>query len=176
VPSRELRGQRVIVAGQGTTGRAAARLLRGLGVDVVSVASRARADVHSANELSKLVTDADALVLLVPATPSTERMVDAELLARMPDGAVLVNAARGSVVDTEALVAELSTGRLRAVLDVTDPEPLPASHPLWGLPDCYLSPHVAGATHEGRRRSIEYAAEQLVRYAQGHPLRAVMAG
>ena len=165
-PSRELRGQRVVVVGQGTTGRAASDLLGLLGVEVVRVAAHAKPGVHAVGELPALVEGANAVVLLVPAVPSTVRMVGADLLARMPDGAVLVNAGRGSLVDTDALVAELSSGRLRAVLDVTDPEPLPAEHPLWRLPNCAISPHIAGATDEGRARSLRFAAEQIDRYAR----------
>jgi phosphoglycerate dehydrogenase-like enzyme len=165
-PSRELRGQRVVVVGQGSTGRATAALLALLGVTVVPVAAHARPGVQGAGALPGLLADADAVVLLVPATPATEGMVDAAMLARMPDGCVLVNASRGTVVDTDALVAELVSGRLRAVLDVTDPEPLPPGHPLWHLPGCALSPHVAGATYEARARSLQHAADHLAGYAR----------
>lgn len=163
--SRELRGQRVVVVGRGSTGRATAALLEALGVTVVPVAAHARPGVHGADELPALVATADAVVLLVPATRATEHMVGAALLARMPDGCVLVNASRGTVVDTDALVAELAAGRLRAVLDVTDPEPLPPGHRLWRLPGCAVSPHIAGATHEARARSLRHAAEHLAGYA-----------
>jgi phosphoglycerate dehydrogenase-like enzyme len=172
-PSRELRGQRVVVVGQGTTGRATAELLTALGVEVVRVAAHARPGVLPSTALPELVEHADAVVLLVPDTPETTGMVDAALLARMRTGAVLVNAGRGPAVDTDAIVAELRTGRLRAVLDVTDPEPLPPGHPLWQLPACHVSPHVAGATHEARERSLRRAAEQLARYARGQELVAV---
>jgi len=111
------------------------------------------------------VAGADAVVLLVPLTPDTHHLVDAVLLARMRDGALVVNAARGPVVDTAALLAELQAGRLQAVLDVTDPEPLPEDHPLWSAPGCIVSPHVAGATHEAHQRSVLAAARALARYA-----------
>ena len=86
------------------------------------------------------------VVLLAPVTSETIGMVDAAFLARMSDGALFVNAARGSLVRTDDLCAELRTGRLRAALDVADPEPLPADHPLWGMPDVFITPHVAAST------------------------------
>lgn len=131
------------------------------------VARTARADVRAVGELPALVADADAVVLLVPATAETAGLVGADLLARLPAGAVLVNAARGAVVDTAALTAEVLAGRLLAVLDVTDPEPLPPGHPLWTAPNCFVSPHIAGATRQGRARAIEAAARELARYARG---------
>lgn len=165
-PSRELAGQRVVVAGQGSTGRLTATLLAALGVDVVAVAAHARPGVHPAAALPDLLPDADALVLLVPATAATTPLVDAALLTRMRTGALLVNASRGTVVDPDALLAELTAGRLHAVLDVTAPEPLPPGHPLWQASNCFVSPHVAGATVEGRDRAIRFAAEQLVAHAR----------
>ena len=105
--------------------------------------------MHALVELDVLLPTHDAVVLMLPLTDATRGMVDAPFLARMPDRALLVNAARGGVVDTDALLAELTSGRLRAVLDVTDPEPLPDDHPLWGAPGLLLTPHVGGFT-EGR--------------------------
>jgi phosphoglycerate dehydrogenase-like enzyme len=100
--------------------------------------------------------------------------VDAEFLGRMRDGALLVNAARGPVTDTDALVAELRSGRLRAALDVTEPEPLPRDHPLWDVPGLLLTPHVAGSVRGLRRRAYALVGEQLRRYAQGKPLQNVV--
>lgn len=165
--SSELAGSRAVVVGAGSVGLATRDLLGRLGVDVTVVARRERDGVHAVGELGDLVASADAVVLLVPATPETTGLVDAPLLCRMPDGAALVNASRGGVVDTDALTAEVSGGRLLAVLDVTQPEPLPREHPLWTLPGCFVSPHLAGVTVQGRRRSIEYAARTLARYARG---------
>ena len=103
-------------------------------------------------------------------------MVDAGFLLRMKDGALLVNAARGPVVDTDALVAELSRRRLRAVLDVTDPEPLPAGHPLWSAPGVFITPHVGGSTPASRRRAIALVRAQLERAVRNEPLRNVITG
>ena len=101
-------------------------------------------------------------------------MVDARFLAAMKDGALLVNAARGVIVDTDALVAELTRGRLRAALDVTDPEPLPAGHPLWTAPGLLLTPHVGGEVPETRARATAVAVEQVRRVLAGEPLANVV--
>src|SRR6202011_4234082 len=103
------------------------------------------------SELPALLPQADVVVLLVPFTPETSGMVDSGFLAGMKDGALLVNAARGAVVDAAALVAEIASGRLRAALDVTDPEPLPPGHALWSLPGVFITPHVAASTLVSRQ-------------------------
>jgi phosphoglycerate dehydrogenase-like enzyme len=100
---------------------------------------------------------------------STVRLVDAGFLARMRDGALLVNVARGAVVDTDAVVAETSTGRLRAALDVTDPEPLPPEHPLWRIPGVLVTPHVAGATPDATPRMARLVRAQVDRMLAGEP-------
>jgi phosphoglycerate dehydrogenase-like enzyme len=166
---RELRGSTVLVVGFGSIGRELKRHLEPFGVTVVGVARRAREGVHAVGELPDLVGQADAVVVLAPMTPATKGLVDAAMLARMRDGALLVNAGRGPVVDTDALVAELETGRLRAVLDVVDPEPLPAGHPLWDLA-LAITPHNAGDTPAADERAVRFGAEQLVRFARGEPL------
>ena len=112
----------------------------------------------------------DIVILLVPVTLATTGLVDARFLSQMHDDALLVNAARGSIVDTEALLAELLSGRLRAALDVTDPEPLPAGHPLWSAPGLLLTPHVAGATTQAGQHAMAIVRKQLARYAAGEPL------
>jgi phosphoglycerate dehydrogenase-like enzyme len=114
------------------------------------------------------------VILIVPVTPETTGMVDAAFLAAMPDGALLVNAARGVIVDTDALVAELSRGRLRAALDVTEPEPLPAGHPLWSAPGLLLTPHVGGAVPETNARAAAAVTEQLARILAGEELQNVV--
>jgi phosphoglycerate dehydrogenase-like enzyme len=169
-PTDELAGKRVLVVGSGSVGAAVTRRLAPFDVEITHVARRAREGVHAVGELPGLLPDADVVVLLVPLTDATRGLVDAEFLARMHDGALLVNAARGPVVDTGALVAELASGRLRAALDVTDPEPLPADHPLWDAPGLLLTPHVGGSVPGLRRRAFGLAGEQLRRYAAGEPL------
>lgn len=173
-PRHELAGRTVVVLGFGAIGRRVCSLLGGLGVRAIPVARTRRGGVRGLEDLPTLLADADALVVLVPLSASTTGMVDGALLSRLPDGALVVNAARGAVVDQPALLAEVRAGRLRAVLDVTVPEPLPPDDPLWRLDGVTISPHVAGATAEAHRRSVELAAEQLCRYARGLALRHVV--
>lgn len=171
----ELAGQRVLIVGTGAIGDALAARLAPFEVEIVRVARSARDGVHAVEELPDLLPAADVVVLLVPLTDATRGLVDADFLARMPDGALLVNAARGPVVDTDALVAELSKGRLRAALDVTEPEPLPAGHPLWDVPGLLLTPHVAGSVRGLLPRAYALVAGQLRRYVDGQPLDNVVA-
>jgi phosphoglycerate dehydrogenase-like enzyme len=141
-----LADKRVLVLGAGAIGTAVAELIRAFGARPTLVARSARAGVHSATELAALLGEHQVLVITAPLTSETERLIDAAMLAALPDGALVVNAGRGRIVDTAALVAEVKGGRLRAALDVTDPEPLPADHPLWTLPGVIISPH--GSGHE----------------------------
>ena len=167
---RELAGSTVLIVGHGSIGEAVRRRLLSLRAEVVAVAAHARPRVHGAEDLPDLVGRADAVVVLAPLTDQTRGMVDADFLARMQDGALLVNAGRGAVVDTDALVREAASGRLRAVLDVVEPEPLPADHPLWSIPGVTITPHVAGDSVPAERRAARLAGEQLARYARGEPL------
>ncbi|HVW47791.1 MAG TPA: NAD(P)-dependent oxidoreductase [Solirubrobacterales bacterium] len=165
----------VLVVGMGSIGRQVARLLEPFGTRVVGVASRARESLHGVDELPGLLPGADAVVLLVPLTEDTRGLIGAAELAAMRDGALLVNAARGPVVDTDALVAEVAGGRLRAVLDVTDPEPLLDGHPLWTAPGVLsITPHIAGDSPLGHRRAIDLAARQVGRWLAGEELENVV--
>jgi phosphoglycerate dehydrogenase-like enzyme len=167
-------GARVLVVGAGDIGRAIGRMLAGFDVEPTYVGRTPREGVHGTDELPRLLPDADVVVLIVPVTPETRGMVDAGFLAAMKDGALLVNAARGVVVDTDALLAELTSGRLRAALDVTDPEPLPEGHPLWSAPNLLLTPHVAGAVPNTNARAAAALTEQLERILAGVPLANVV--
>ena len=167
---RELAGSTVLIVGHGSIGEAVRRRLLALRAQVVGVAANARPGVHATDELPALVPRADAVVVLAPLTDSTRGMIDAAFLARMKDGALLINAGRGAVVDTDALVRETSSGRLRAVLDVVEPEPLPADHPLWTTPGVTITPHVAGDSVPAEHRAERLAGEQLARFARGEPL------
>jgi phosphoglycerate dehydrogenase-like enzyme len=171
-PTRELTGARVLIVGAGSIGLAIERHLAPFGVTVSRVARTARPadDVHGVESLPELLPYAEVVVLVVPLTDATRGMVDAGFLAAMPDGALLVNAARGPVVDTEALVAELHSGRISAALDVTDPEPLPPGHPLWHLPNVFLTPHTGGTVRGLLPRAYRLAGDQLRRFAAGQPL------
>ncbi|QWF79997.1 NAD(P)-dependent oxidoreductase [Amycolatopsis sp. CA-230715] len=138
-----LSGKRVLIVGAGAIGTAVARLLEPFGATATLVASSAREGVYAAAELPGLIGDHEIVVITAPLNEGTRGLVGRSFLAAMPDGAMLVNAGRGQIVDTDALVAELDSGRLRAALDVTDPEPLSSGHPLWSLWGAVISPHSA---------------------------------
>jgi phosphoglycerate dehydrogenase-like enzyme len=161
---------RVLLLGHGSIGRATERLLAPFGCEVVGVARRARPGVHAIDDVGGLLADVDAVVNLLPLTPATRGLVDAGFLARMRDGALYISAGRGATTDTGALATEVQAGRLRAVLDVVDPEPLPPDHPLWRAPGAIISPHVAGDTPAGDRAAWRLVGDQLRRYAAGEPL------
>ncbi len=163
-------GARVLVIGAGDIGQAIGRMLSGFDVQLTYVARSAREGVRSTADLPELLPQADVVILIVPVTPETRGLVDAGFLAAMKDGALLVNAARGVVVDTDALLAELTTGRLRAALDVTDPEPLPEEHPLWSAPGVLITPHVGGEVPQTRARDAATAVDQMAHVLAGEPL------
>lgn len=172
----QLATKTVLIVGYGAIGAAVERRLAGFEVTVLRVARRPRPGVAALSELAALLPQADVVVLLVPFTPETAGMADGRFLAAMKDGALLVNAARGAVIDTEALVAEVARGRLRAALDVTDPEPLPAGHPLWSLPGAFITPHVAASTPVSRQRVAALVRDQVAAYGRGEQLRNVISG
>jgi phosphoglycerate dehydrogenase-like enzyme len=171
-----LADRRVLIVGYGSIGAALEQRLLPFECDVVRVARQARENVYEMGQLPDLLPEADVVVLLIPLTDETRKLVNAEFLGRMKDGALLVNVARGAIVDTEALLAEVQTARLRAALDVTDPEPLPTDHPLWRAPGVLITPHVGGASSAFLPRSKRLIHEQLKRYAAGRPLLNVMWG
>ncbi|WP_179956848.1 2-hydroxyacid dehydrogenase [Amycolatopsis anabasis] len=162
-----LQDKRVLIVGAGDLGHQLRRRLLPFDTKVTLVGLTAREGVHGVEELPELLGTHDAVALMVPLTSRTQGMVDAKFLAAMPDGAVLVNVSRGRVVDTDALLAELTARRLRAALDVTDPEPLPPDHPLWSAPGLIITPHVAGAARGLQRRSYAVAAAEIALYASG---------
>lgn len=164
----------VLIVGYGSVGKAIEARLIPFECDVLRVARSARDGVADLSALPDLLPRADIVILIVPLTDETRGMVDPEFLSRMRDGALLVNVARGPVVDTDALRAELSSGRIRAALDVTDPEPLPPDHPLWRTPGVLISPHVGGFTSAFLSRALRLVRDQLRRYVTGEPLANVM--
>ncbi len=166
----ELATKKVLIVGYGGIGAEVERLLQAFDVEILRVARTARAGVSAFADLGKLLPEADVVVLLVPLTPQTRSLMNAETLAQMKSGAILVNAARGPVVDTEALLAQLYSRRIHAVLDVMDPEPLPTGHPLWSAPNCFITPHVAGSVTGFSVRGYRFAAAQVRRYLAGEPL------
>jgi phosphoglycerate dehydrogenase-like enzyme len=172
----------VLVLGYGQIGRAIARRLAPFEVTITAVASHARdrddvvEHVHGIDELRDLLPEQDVVIVIVPLTPATHHLVDAGVLGRMRDGALLVNVSRGAVVDTDALLAECASGRLRAALDVTDPEPLPSGHPLWSTQGVLITPHVGGATRAMRPRAMALIRRQVEALRAGRPLANVVAG
>lgn len=168
-PTGELAGRTALVVGYGAIGQRTAALLRAFDANVVVAARHSRPGVHAAEEIPQLLGRADVVIVVVPLDERTRRMVDARFLGAMPDGALLVNAARGAVVDTDALTAEVRAGRLRAALDVTDPEPLPPDHELWGLPGVLITPHVASAVPSFLPDSYRRIRAQLNRMVAGEP-------
>ena len=160
-------GKRIVVLGAGDLAVNLAARLAPFETEVTLVGRSARPGVRARADLDELLPTADVVVAMLPADPSTRQLVDAGFLARLPDGAIVVNVGRGGAVDTDALLAELTAGRLRAALDVTDPEPLPPGHPLWSAPGLLLTPHVAGSTTGAWERAWAVARHQLEVFAAG---------
>ena len=176
---RALADQRVLIVGYGRIGAAIEARLAGFEVaSVTRVARRRRAEptpVHPIEDLPELLRQADVVFVIAPHTPQTEGMIGARELALLPDDALIVNVARGPLIDTDALLAQTSTGRIRAALDVTQPEPLPPEHPLWRSPGVVISPHVGGASTAFFPRADRLVAAQLRRFVRGDDLENVIA-
>ena len=185
-PMPSLADRRVLLIGYGGVGKAVEARLAGFEVSLQRLARTARTarnlageevPVHGFAELHRELGEAEIVILGVPLTDETRRLIDADALAVMPDGALLVNVARGPVVDTAALVAELNAGRLRAALDVTDPEPLPADHPLWDCPGLLVTPHVGGDSTAMLPRVRALILRQIERMQAGEaPANLVLGG
>ena len=162
-----LEGKRVAILGAGDIGTNIRRMLAPFGCRLMLVGRRRRDDVVTMDDFRAVASEQDVVVLVLPVTPETRGLVDARFLKSMKDGAVLVNPGRGFLVVTDDLVEETQAGRLRAILDVTDPEPLPAGHPLWAAPGVTITPHVAGNTAGALGRAWAVAAQQIGMYARG---------
>lgn len=172
----ELTGKTVLLVGYGSIGKEIERMLEPFHVELIRIARTTRENpkVHAASELDGLLARAQVIVLILPSSAETRWLIDARQFSLMQQGALLVNAARGPIVNTDALVEALQSGKIRAALDVTDPEPLPAGHPLWKCPNLLITPHVGASSPEFARRSLQIAANELRRYIAGEPLRNVV--
>jgi phosphoglycerate dehydrogenase-like enzyme len=172
----ELTAKTVLLVGYGAIGKEIERMLAPFEVELLRVARSARTQplVHAVAELDTLLPRAEVVILILPLTAGSRGLIGSSQLALMQQGALLVNAARGPIVDTNALVEALNAGHIRAALDVTDPEPLPEGHPLWSCPNLLLTPHVAGSSPQFAPRSLHTAAGELRRYIAGEPLKNVV--
>jgi phosphoglycerate dehydrogenase-like enzyme len=172
----ELTGKSVLMVGYGAIGKEIERMLAPFHVELTRVARTARDNplVHAVAELDSLLPQAEIVILILPSTAESHHLIGRRQLALMRQGALLVNAARGPIVDTGALVDALNAGRIRAALDVTDPEPLPEGHPLWSCPNLLITPHVGGSSPQFAPRALKTAADELRRYINGEPMRNVV--
>ncbi len=170
----DLVGAVVVIVGAGNIGRAVEARLEPFGATLVRVARNPRQGVLAFSELPSVLPRADIVVCLLPLTPQTRGLIDAGIIRAMRPGALLVNASRGAVVDGEALTAAVVAGRIRVALDVTDPEPLPAGHPLWSAPGTIITPHIASDVRREDERAWQLAFEQVARLARGEPLANVV--
>jgi len=176
VMQEELTGKSVLLVGYGAIGKEIERIFVPFKLEILRVARTARTNpqVHPVAELDSLIPRAEIIVLILPSTAQSHHLIGAAQFALMRQGALLVNAARGPIVDTDALVVALNSGRIRAALDVTAPEPLPAEHPLWRCPNLFITPHIGASTNMFAPRAIQTAIDELRRYMAGEPLRNVV--
>jgi phosphoglycerate dehydrogenase-like enzyme len=172
----ELTGKKVLLVGYGAIGKEIERMMQPFNVNLIRVARSARAEptVHAVSELDSLLPQAEVVVLILPSTAESYQLIGARQLALMPQGALLVNAARGPIVDTDALVDALQSGKIRAAIDVTDPEPLPEGHPLWSCPNLLITPHIGGSSPQFAPRALRVVADELQRYIDGQPLQNIV--
>ena len=169
-----LADRRVLVVGAGSVAEAIVARLRPFEVAITTVGRTPRDGVHGVAELPALLPEADIVVLAVPYSPATHHLLDAAGLAALPDGALVVNVARGRVVDQDALLAELQSGRLRAALDVADPEPLPSDHPLWRAPNTLITAHQGGNSDATYPRVAALLRRQLEHLLADEPLENIV--
>ncbi len=170
VRTHSLRGKRVLLVGYGAIGAAIEERLSPFGVQVSRTSRTEKNGVRPLSALTALAAVSDVLVVCIALSPGTRGLVNASVLGALPDGALVVNVARGPVIDPAALRAELQSGRLRAALDVTDVEPLPADRPEWSLPNVLITPHIGGDTYDFASRAPAFVADQAARHLAGEPL------
>ena len=169
-----LDGKRVLLVGYGRIGQGIEQRLAPFGAQITRTSRTARDGVATLAHLPRLAADADILVVCIALTPGTTGLISGEVLAALPAGALVVNVARGPIIDAAALAGHLADGRLRAALDVTDVEPLPADRPEWAMPNVLITPHVGGDTFVFAQRASRFVADQAERYVKGQPLANVV--
>jgi phosphoglycerate dehydrogenase-like enzyme len=170
-----LSDSKIAIIGFGNIGKTIMKMLSGFDVTVTPFSKSGRDGSLTFDQFDRLLPAFDVIILIVPLTDQTRHLMNAERLAAMKDGAALINVARGGVVDTEALIRELNSGRITAGLDVTDPEPLPDGHPLWSARNVIITPHVGGDSEAFTPRGRKLVEEQLARFAAGEPLLHIVA-
>jgi phosphoglycerate dehydrogenase-like enzyme len=169
-----LEGKNVLLVGHGGIGQGIERRLAPFGARITRVSRTARDGVAPLSQLPRLAAGADILVVCIALAPGTHGLVGADVLAALPAGALVVNVARGPIVDAAALARHCANGRLRAALDVTDVEPLPAGRPEWALPNVLITPHIGGDTFAFARSAPSFVADQAERHLKGEPLANVV--
>jgi len=171
---KSINDRKIGVVGFGSIGSTVARMLSGFTVEIMPFTQSGRDNTKPISELDMHLPSLDVVILILPLTKESKHLFDARRLSLMKDGALLVNVARGPIVDTDALVKELNSGRITAALDVTDPEPLPDGHPLWSAKGVLISPHVGGNTTAFEPRARRLIKSQLELLAAGKPLNNII--
>ena len=166
---------KIAIVGYGSIGQNVARNLSGFTVDVTGFSRSGRDGSLTMDKLDALLPTFDIVILVLPLNAESKHLFDARRLSLLKDGALIVNVARGGIIDTDALVAELNSGRIHAALDVTDPEPLPSEHPLWKAKNVLIAPHVGGDSTAFESRGKTLVEEQIARLAKGDPLKNIVA-
>jgi phosphoglycerate dehydrogenase-like enzyme len=174
VKNKSINDRRIGIIGFGSIGSTIAKMLSGFSVEIVPFTQSGRDNTTAISDLDKHLPTLDVVILILPLTAESKHLFNAKRLSLMKDGALLVNVARGPIVDTDALVRELNSGRITAAVDVTDPEPLPSDHPLWRAKGVLISPHVGGNTTAFEKRARKLIESQLNLLAEGKPLNNVI--
>jgi phosphoglycerate dehydrogenase-like enzyme len=174
VKNKSINDRRIGIIGFGSIGSTIAKMLSGFSVEILPFTQSGRDNTTAISDLDKHLPTLDVVILILPLTAESKHLFNAKRLSLMKDGALLVNVARGPIVDTDALVKELNSGRITAAVDVTDPEPLPSDHPLWQAKGVLISPHVGGNTTAFEKRARKLIESQLNLLAEGKPLNNVI--
>jgi phosphoglycerate dehydrogenase-like enzyme len=174
VKNKSMNDRKIGIIGFGSIGTTISRILSGFEVEIIPFTQSGRDNTIAITHLDKHLPSLDVVILILPLTKESKHLFDAKRLSLMKDGALLVNVARGPIVDTDALVKELNSGRITAALDVTDPEPLPKDHPLWQAKGVLISPHIGGHTTAFEKRARRLIESQLQLLADGKPLNNII--